>query len=48
MNPAEYEDVVNKFYFDELQKKELRELVIKMLSDRNMYEWFRLNRIILQ
>lgn len=48
MNPAEYDDDVNKFYFDKLDKKQLRELVLKMLYDRNMYEWFRLNKIILK
>ena len=32
---------------DELGKKELRQLIRKMLYDREMYKWFRLNRIIL-
>jgi hypothetical protein len=47
MNPAEYDDAVEQFYFDKLEKGELRQLILKMLSDRNMYEWFRLNKIIL-
>jgi hypothetical protein len=47
MNLGEYDELVNKYYFDELGKKELRQLIRKMLYDREMYKWFRLNRIIL-
>lgn len=48
MNPSEYDIFVDKFYSDALQKEELRKLIMKMLSDREMYEWFRLNKIIFQ
>lgn len=48
MNPSEYDVFVDKFYSDRMQKEDLRKLIMKMLSDREMYEWFRLNKIIFQ
>ena len=46
MDLREYEELVNKYYYDRLSKLELRDLINRMLYDRDIYKWFRLNRNI--